>query len=94
MGELRDVAITLASNSKIHKVIDVIIMDILESCGVLLRREWSSKLNGYFETNWSHLWKPNKIKVELEWYMKHVVMDLMKQMRQYYFIIPLWKLLF
>jgi len=47
MGELRDVLIRLASNSKVRQVIDVIFMDILESYGLLLSRDWSSKLNGY-----------------------------------------------
>jgi hypothetical protein len=36
MGELRYVSITLASNSRVHQVIIVIVMDILESYGVLL----------------------------------------------------------
>ena len=41
----------------------------------------SSKLNGYFATDWSHLWlpfkdQPNKIKVDHERYMKHIVTDL------------------
>ena len=37
--ELRDVSKILASSSKVHHVIDVITMDILESYGVLLRRD-------------------------------------------------------
>ena len=56
----------LASNSKVHQVIDVIVIDILEAYGLILSRYWSTKLNGYFATNWSHLWlqfkgQPNKI---------------------------------
>ena len=56
-------------------------MDILKSYGLLLNKDWSSKLNGYFMMNWSHLWlpykgKPNKIKVEQEQYMKMVAMNL------------------
>jgi hypothetical protein len=48
---------------------------------VILSRDWSTKLNGYFATDWSHLWlpfkgQPNKIKVERERYMKHTVTDL------------------
>ena len=48
---------------------------------MILSRDWSEKLNGYFATNWSHLWlpfkvQPNKIKVEHEQYMKHTVTDL------------------
>ena len=81
MGELKDVMIRLSSNLKVHQVIDVIVVDIPEAYGVILSRDWSAKLNGYFETNWSHLWlpfkgQPNKIKVECERYMKPTVIDL------------------
>jgi len=81
LGELKDVLIHLSSNSKVHQTIDIIIDDILEAYGVILSRDWSAKLNGYFATNWSHLWLPykgqlKKIKVEHECYIKHIVIDL------------------
>jgi hypothetical protein len=81
MGELKDVMIRLASNSKVHQVIDVIVVDIPEAYGLILSRDRSAKLNGYFATDWSHLWlpfkgQPNKIKVDHERYMKHTVTDL------------------
>ena len=68
-GELKDVLIQLSSNSKVHQSIDIIVVDIPETYGVILSRDWSSKLNGYFSTDWSHLWlpykgQPNKIKVD------------------------------
>ena len=71
MGELKDVMIRLASNSKVHQVIDVIVVDIPEAYGLILSRDWSAKLNGYFATDWSHLWlpykgQPNKTKVDHE----------------------------
>ena len=47
MGELKDVMIQLYSNSKVHQVIDVIVVDILEAYGVILSRDWFAKLNGY-----------------------------------------------
>jgi len=39
------------------------------------------ELNGYFATNWSHLWLPhkgvaNKIRIDREPYMKSTVTDL------------------
>jgi hypothetical protein len=79
--ELKDVLIRLSSNSKVHQTIDIMVVDIPEAYGVILRRYWSTKLNGYFSTDWSHLWLPykgqsNKIKVERENYMKHTVTDL------------------
>jgi len=71
MGELKDVMIRLASNSKVHQVIDVIVVDIPKAYGLVLSRDWSAKLNGYFATDWSHVWlpfkgQPNKIKVDRE----------------------------
>lgn len=81
MGELKDVIIRLSSNSKVHQVIDVIVVDIPEAYGVILSRDWSGKLNGCFATDWSHLWlpfkgQPNKIIVDCERFMKHTVIDL------------------
>jgi hypothetical protein len=37
-------------------------------------------INGYFSIDWSHLWLPyngkTKIRVDIQKYMKHVVIDL------------------
>ena len=62
-------------------MIDIIIVDIPEAYGVILSRDWSSKLNGYFTINWYHIRLPckgraNKIKVDHECYMKHTITDL------------------
>ena len=67
--ELKDVLIHLSSNSKVHHTIDIIVVDIPEAYGVIPSRDWSAKLNGYFSTDWSHIWLPykvqmNKIKVD------------------------------
>jgi hypothetical protein len=48
---------------------------------MLLSRDWLAMLNGYFATDWSHLWLPyngkmNQIRIDRERYMKHVVTDL------------------
>jgi len=80
-GELKDVLIRLSSNSKVHQTTDIIVVDIPEAYGVILSIDCLAKLNGYFATNWSHLWlpykgQPNKIKVEREHYMKHTVTKL------------------
>ena len=80
-GEVKDVLIWLSSNSKVHQTIDIIVIYILEAYGVIFIRDWSTKLNAYFATNWSHLSLPykghsNKITVEQENYMKQMVIDL------------------
>ena len=81
MGELKDVLIHLASKPKFHQTIDIIVFYIPKAYGVILSRNWFAKLNKYFRTCWSHLWppykgQPNKIKVECEQYMKHMIIDL------------------
>ena len=47
-GELKDMLIRLSSNSKVHQTIDIIVVDILEAYGVILRRDWLDKLNNTF----------------------------------------------
>jgi hypothetical protein len=71
IGELKNVLIRLESNPKVHQTIDIIVVDIPDTYGLLLSRDWSAMLNGYFSTDWSHLWfpyngKPNQIKVDIE----------------------------
>ena len=81
LGELKYVLIHFDSNSKVHHTIDIILVDIPEAYGVIQRRDWLAKINKYFTIDWSHLWlaykgQLNKIKVEHECYMKHMVTSL------------------
>jgi hypothetical protein len=81
MGELKDVMIRIATHPKFLQVIDIIVVDIPEAYGLLLSRDWSEKLNGYFSTYWDHLWLPlkghtNMINIDRERYLKHTVTDL------------------
>ena len=39
MGELKDVMIRLSSNSKVHEIVDIIVVDIPKSYGVILSRD-------------------------------------------------------
>ena len=78
IGELKNVLIRLSSNSKVHQVIDIIVVDILEVYGLFLSRDWSENLHGYFATDWSHLWlpengQPNKIRINKEHYLNNSV---------------------
>ena len=46
----------------------IMVLDIPESYGLILSRDWSTKINGYFSIDWSHLWIPynntqNQIKI-------------------------------
>jgi hypothetical protein len=51
IGELKDVMIIMATHSKFVQIIDISVVDILESYGLLLSQDWSEKLNGYFSTD-------------------------------------------
>jgi hypothetical protein len=81
VGELKYVLIRLSSNPKVHQIIDIVVVDIPEVYGMFLSRDWSQQLNGYFSTDWSHLWfplngQPNKLRVNRERYLKYTVTDL------------------
>jgi len=81
MRELKYVIIIIVMHPKFVKVIVIIVVDIPEFYGLLLSRDWSKKLNGYFSTDWAHLWltlKGNKrmIRIDREIYLKHTVTDL------------------
>jgi hypothetical protein len=75
---LKNVLVILDSNTKVHKTIDIIVVYIPETYGILLRRDWSALLNKYFSNDWSHLWIPyngkqNQIRSDRDIYMTHVV---------------------
>lgn len=81
MGELKHVMIRLPFDLIFHQVIHIIVVDILESYGLLLSRESYVKLKVYFSTYWIHLWLPykgrtNQIRVDSEAHMKHKVTEL------------------
>ena len=71
----------LSSNPKVVHIIDILVAYIPKFYGLILSRDWSEKLHGYFSTDWSHMWlphngKPNQIRVDHENFMKHTVIDL------------------
>ena len=78
VGEMEDVPIRLCANKKICQYIDIVVADIPDGYGLILNQDWSAGLNGYFASDWSHLWFPqkgipNQIKVLREPHMKHNV---------------------
>jgi hypothetical protein len=60
MGELKYVRIMLALDPRVSQFIYIVVVDILEAYGLLLSRDWSQKLHGYFTIDWPHLWLPYK----------------------------------
>ena len=79
--EINYVSIILSSNPKVAQIIDILVADIPEFNGLVLSRDWSEKLHGYFATDWSHMWfphngNPNQIRVDREKFMKYIVTDI------------------
>jgi hypothetical protein len=51
MGEIKYVMIRTTTHLKFVQVIDITVVDIPEAYGLLLSRDWSENLNGYFSTD-------------------------------------------
>lgn len=60
IGELQYVTIWLYQDGRVHQCINIIFVGIPEAYVLLLSKDWYSKLNGYFATDWSHIWLPYK----------------------------------
>ena len=81
IGELKDVLIRMTTKPQYMQVIDIVVVNIPDEYGMLLSRDWSANLNGYFSTDWSHLLLPQKgngdmLRIDRERYMKYVVTEL------------------
>ena len=73
---MEDVLIRLFASKRTCHYIDIIVADILDGYGMILNQDWTARLNGYFASDWSHLWlpqkgSPNMIKLLRDPYMKH-----------------------
>jgi len=62
-NELNDVLILLSSDTRVHCVIYIVVVDILEDYAIVLSRDWSKNIQGYFSIDWSHLWLPTNEKM-------------------------------
>ena len=81
IGEMEDIPIHLASDDRVCQVINIVVADIPDAYSLVLSRDWLAKLNGYFSSDWSHLWfpykgSPNQIKILREPHMKYNVTQL------------------
>ena len=81
MGELKDMMIRIVTHPNFVQVIDIIVVDIPEAYGLLLSCIWFEKPDGYFSTDWEHLWLPlrgykSMIIIDRERYRKHTITDL------------------
>ena len=81
IDELNNVIIRMSSDSGVRQCINTVVVEIPKTYGLFLSKYWSRKLQGYFATDWSHLWLPyigknNEIGVNSESYMKYTFTDL------------------
>ena len=81
VGEMKNVLIRFSANNKICQFIDIMVVDIPGGSGIILNRDWSARLKGYFASDWSHLLlplkgTPNQDKILREPYMKHNITKL------------------
>lgn len=51
LEEMRNVLIRLSVDSRVHHTVDIMVADIPEAYGLLLRKDWYIQLNGYFYTD-------------------------------------------
>ena len=78
IGEMKDVLIRLSADPRVCRFIDIMVVDILEAYSLIMSMDWSMKLNGYFASDWSHMWllyqnSQNQIKILREPHMKQNV---------------------
>ena len=71
IGVLKDVWIQLTVDPQIQDVIDIHVVDIPKTYGLLLRIEWMKCLRGWFSMDFTQLWLPwkglnNQIKIDAE----------------------------
>ena len=58
---MEDVLRHLSADERVCQYIDIVVVDILDAYGLVLSWDWSTKLDGYFSSDWSHLWFPCKV---------------------------------
>ena len=81
IGEMKDVLIFLSTDPKVCQFIYIMVVDIPEAYELILSKYRSTKINGYFTTDLSHMWLPfnnvqNQIKILREPHMKYNVTQL------------------
>ena len=48
IGEMEDVLIRLSADERVCQYIDIVVANIPDSDGLVLSRDWSARLEGYF----------------------------------------------
>ena len=80
IGVLKDVQIQLTVNPHIQDIIDIQVVNIPETYGLLLSREWTKCLRWWFSIDFTQLWLPwkglnNQIKIDVEPKLKKMITE-------------------
>lgn len=57
---LKDIQIQLTIDPRIKDILDIHVVEILATYGLLLSREWTQFLRGWFSMDFTQLWLPWK----------------------------------
>ena len=60
IGEMEYLMICLLAYERVCQYIDIVVADISDAYGLVLSRDRSTKLEGYFDSYLSHVWLPYK----------------------------------
>ena len=60
VGEMEYVLIRLSADERVCQYIYIVVADIPNAYGLVLSKDWGTKLEGYFASDWSHVWLPYK----------------------------------
>ena len=58
-GLIKDLQVHLSFYPNIMIVMDIVVFDVPNSCGMLLSRKWASHLGGSIQMNWSYATIPS-----------------------------------
>lgn len=80
VGMVHNLRIQIAFEPQIERDIDIQVVQIPPKYGMLLSRDWSATLNGFWLTCFTHLWLPwrgltNQIKIEGESYLRDLITE-------------------
>ena len=56
VGELHNIHMQLASDPRMKHMVDISVVDVADTYGSILDRDWAKRLNGYMATDFSHMW--------------------------------------
>ena len=51
VGEMEDVLIRFSADERVFQYINIVVADIPDAYGLVLSRDWSAKLDGYFASD-------------------------------------------